>query len=515
MLQDRATELPPPLAGIEIAPEASPASGHEPDTQAVMARTPFMLTRCSADLRYRFVNEAYARMIGRRPEDCAGKPIVEIMGKKGFETILPHVKRVLQGETVEYETEVSYGDAGPRFVHVIYTPDRDAAGNVQGWVASIIDISDRKRAEAQLNADLTAMTTLRDVGSMCMQPGPDLATCLQAILSAGVSLAKADKGTLQLFEPHSNTLAVVAHHGFEQLFLKFFERVGDGAHAAVCAAAMRSRKRVIVDDVMTSELFAEQPSQKVLIDAGVRAVISTPVLSSQDNLLGMISVHYTRPYLPMRRDLDLLDLLARQAADFLERKHADEVERKLARELEHRCNNLLAVVQSIAVMSLPDKQTLADGRTAFEGRLRALARASRRLLKPDQTWVNLNDIVRTEMEPFGNCIIADGPGAMLGPQQAQNLFLALHELVTNAAKYGALSNPHGRVYVSWAIADDDLSKLKFQWREAGGPQVDPPQRTGFGTSLLRATFADVKMDYRKDGLYCEFAIHSNVDGAPA
>jgi PAS domain S-box-containing protein len=506
VLHESATELPQPFVAIETPVEATTPSEAGRDQQAVLARTPFMLTRCSADLRYVFMNDAYAQMIGRRAEDCAGKPIVDIMGPKGFETILPHVRKVLQGETVEYETNVHYGDVGPRFVHVIYSPERDVAGNVVGWVASIVDISDRKRTEARLVADLKAMRTLRELGSMCLQPGPDLAACLKAILSGAIGLAAAEKGTLQLFEPHSNTLAIVAHEGFEPPFLRFFEHVGDGAHAAVCAAAMRSCKQVVVDDVMTSDIFTGQVSQTVLSDAGVRAVISTPVLSSQNNLLGMISVHYGRRYLPTPQVLDLLDVLARQAGDFLERKHAEQVERTLVRELEHRCNNLLAVVQSIAVMSLPDGQRLADGRAAFEGRLRALARASRRLLKSDRSWVNLNDVVRAEMEPFVNCVIEDGPGAMLGPQQAQNLFLALHELATNAAKYGAFSKADGRVHISWAIADADPSKVHVRWREADGPLVAQPRRTGFGTSLLKAAFADVKIDYRKDGLHCEFAI---------
>ncbi len=122
----------------------------EAELEAVINRTPFMLTRCSRDLRYRFVSRAYAEMLGRPVEEISGKPIIEIVGKKGFKTILPYVEKVLQGQRVEYETEVSYRGARPRLMHCVYTPDRDGKGNVIGWFGSIIDITQRKQAEDAL-----------------------------------------------------------------------------------------------------------------------------------------------------------------------------------------------------------------------------------------------------------------------------------------------------------------------------------------------------------------------------
>ena len=120
------------------------------DAETVLANTPFLFTRCSSDLRYLFVSEAYAKMTGHRPEEVVGKKIVEVMGKTGFNTILPHVKAVLSGHRVEYETEVHFKDVGPRLLHVIYTPDKDPLGQVDGWIASILDITARKQTEAAL-----------------------------------------------------------------------------------------------------------------------------------------------------------------------------------------------------------------------------------------------------------------------------------------------------------------------------------------------------------------------------
>jgi len=122
----------------------------EAELEAIINRTPFMLSRCTRDLRFRFVSRAYAEMLGRPAEEISGKPIAEIVGKKAFKTILPYAEKVLQGHRIEYETEVSYRGGRPRPMHSVYTPDRDGQGNVIGWFASIIDITRRKQAEDAL-----------------------------------------------------------------------------------------------------------------------------------------------------------------------------------------------------------------------------------------------------------------------------------------------------------------------------------------------------------------------------
>jgi PAS domain S-box-containing protein len=119
----------------------------EADLELVINQTPFMLTRCSRDLRYQFVSRTYAEMIGRQPADIAGKTIVEIMGEEGFETIRPYIDTVLNGTRVEFERHVNIKGVGVRSLRVVYTPDTDERGRVQGWIASILDISDRMQIE--------------------------------------------------------------------------------------------------------------------------------------------------------------------------------------------------------------------------------------------------------------------------------------------------------------------------------------------------------------------------------
>ena len=135
----------------------------EAEPEAIINLTPFMLTRCTRDLRYRYTSRAYAHMLGREPEDIAGKPIVDIMGQPGLQSIMPHVQRVLRGEQAEYEAEIFFENVGTKSLRVVYTPDRDERGDVIGWIGSIADVSDRKRVEAERERLLKNEYELRQV----------------------------------------------------------------------------------------------------------------------------------------------------------------------------------------------------------------------------------------------------------------------------------------------------------------------------------------------------------------
>src|SRR6185369_3323516 len=139
----------------QAAQEAAlPQAAQEAELQLIISQTPFMLTRCSADLRYLFVSPAYAKMLGRPAAEITGKSILQVVGEEGFTTILPHIEKVLGGEIVEYETDVAFHGVGVRNLHVIYSPDRNSAGEVTGWVASIRDLTDTKRTQDSLAESL-------------------------------------------------------------------------------------------------------------------------------------------------------------------------------------------------------------------------------------------------------------------------------------------------------------------------------------------------------------------------
>jgi two-component sensor histidine kinase len=357
-----------------------------------------------------------------------------------------------------------------------------------------------------VTADLAGMTRLNNLSGLLVREGKDLKTCLNHALETAIAITGADKGNVQLFDGNAVALTIATHRGFEDNFLKFFEDVRNDSTA--CAEAMRSARRVIVEDVTRSDIFAATPaSLKVLVDAGVRAVISTPLTSGDGGLLGMISVHFMEPHRPAERELGLMDLLARQTADYLERKRAEEVEQYLVREVQHRSNNLLAVIQAIAHRSLSGEYSLADAKAAFEARLQALARANRQLTRSSWSGVDLTDIARLELEPFGDRSTIRGINIILDAQHAQNFTLALHELATNATKYGALSNDHGKVMASWTVTTENQNnRLNFKWHETEGPPVMEPTRQGFGTSLIKGMFSSVRFDYAPEGFSCEIDV---------
>jgi two-component sensor histidine kinase len=360
----------------------------------------------------------------------------------------------------------------------------------------------RREFEQRTASDLRAMTLLRELGVKCAQPDTDSSDYLQQILRTAMSIAGADRGNVQLLDRDRRTLVIAAQQGFEAPFLTFFSHVGDDGSA--CAAAMREGAQVIVEDVVTSEIFAGQPSQQVMIDAGARAVISTPLLASDRSVLGMVSVHFPTAHRPNDRELHFLGLLARQAADYLERRRAADVQKILVRELQHRSNNLLAVIQAIAHGTLAGNRSLIEARATLEARLHALARANRHLTQSNSDRVRLEGIVRLELTPFTDRTTINGPEVMLNSKHAQNLSLALHELSTNAAKYGAFSRERGKVAISWTVANNGkYNALTFSWVESGGPPVVQPKRSGFGTTLLKTLGAGIRLQFERTELNCE------------
>lgn len=171
--------------------------------------------------------------------------------------------------------------------------------------------------------------------------------------------------------------------------------------------------------------------------------------------------------------------------DISDRKLAEERQMALMYEVAHRGKNLLAVIQSIAGRSLTGQQSLAEARTAFTGRLQALSRTYSVLINEAFDGAAIDTPLHNELSPFGARATIDGPRVILNPKAAQSFALVIHELATNAAKYGALSGADGHVRAVWSLAGDFADRrLVFEWLEEGGPTVLPPGRRGFGTTLI-------------------------------
>jgi len=196
--------------------------------------------------------------------------------------------------------------------------------------------------------------------------------------------------------------------------------------------------------------------------------------------------------------------------DITERKEAEQKQTLLALEVDHRARNMLAVVQSILRLTRAD--SVSDMVTALDGRIRALARAHTLLSSSRWQGADLGRLVAEEMDPYrdenSDRVVMQGPTVVLRPTLAQALALALHELATNAAKYGALSVLSGNVSVTWELRGDFLV---LQWAEAGGPAASPPTKRGFGT---RVVVANIEQDlgghamfaWQAEGLKCTLSV---------
>jgi PAS domain S-box-containing protein len=196
--------------------------------------------------------------------------------------------------------------------------------------------------------------------------------------------------------------------------------------------------------------------------------------------------------------------------DITDRKEAEQRQLLLAREVDHRAKNALAVVH--AIVSLTRADNIAQFVAAVEGRVQALARAHS--LLSDSRWqgANISDIIEEELAPYRaphfDRVSISGASLSLDPSTAQALALALHELATNAAKYGALSQPSGRLQVSWTLTK---GRLELGWIERGGPTPRRAEPGGFGIRVIKASVeaqldGQVEFDWRRDGLRCSLSI---------
>lgn len=202
-------------------------------------------------------------------------------------------------------------------------------------------------------------------------------------------------------------------------------------------------------------------------------------------------------------------VLRRINAAALERKKAAERDRLLMAELDHRVKNTLANIQALVVQTSRSAETLTGFVEGLDGRIQSMAKAHSLLSEARWEGVSITRLLREELEPFGprdNVVTIEGPDLVLTPKSALSLSLAIHELATNAAKFGAFSTPEGTVAVRWALAGDN--GISLSWVEAGGPRVRPPSRRGFGSTLIERALAmetggSATLRYEPDGIVCD------------
>ncbi len=350
--------------------------------------------------------------------------------------------------------------------------------DVNGDERSILivrDITERKQAEESVAANLEAMSRLQRIGALYIGES-DLQRVLEEIVEAAIALTSADKGNIQIIDTQSNCLKIVAHRGFDQPFLDFWNRVYEGQGS--CHNALETGQRVIVEDITKSPIFVDTPALQAQLAAGVRAVQSTPLIGRSGKVLGMISTHFNSPHWPDKRTLTLLDILVRQTTDIIERAEYEaelkEAVRNLTRsnqDLEHFAyvashdlqEPLRTVTSSLQMFEKRNKgqfdknsDQLIDYAVDGAKRMKALVQdllAYSRVTSQGQSFkaVDMNEILdqsivncRSLIKAKGTSITYDKmPTVTADPTQLTQL---LQNLVGNAVKFSPEQS--GKVHVS-------------------------------------------------------------------
>ena len=339
------------------------------------------------------------------------------------------------------------------------TPLYDAAGELIGAVNMVVDITDRKRAEESARR-LAAVVEFSD----------------DAILTKDID------GVITSW-----------NRGAERLFGYTAEETIGKLITILVPDDRRDEEREILGRIRRGERVDHYETVRRCKDGSLLDISLTisPLKDAQGKIIGASKI----------------------ARDITERRRAQERQKLLINEIQHRTKNTLAIVQAIATQTLHNTPAERD---AFVARLHALAGAHDLLRDDNWHQAALIDLVGKALNAFRDKhrerFVIDGPdGIFLDAQKSSLLVMALHELATNAVKYGALSNETGRVRVVWDTSADEAPKrFRLCWKESGGPPVSPPKQKGFGSLLIERALQNqlgpARLDFDPGGLVCSIEI---------
>jgi PAS domain S-box-containing protein len=436
-------------------------------------------------------NRGAERLLGYAAEEVIGEPVTMLIpaDRQGEEPEI--LERVRRGEHVKhYETVRVRKDGLPLPISLSVSPIVDAGGTIIGASKIARDITERRRAEDQQAALYEFTDRLFRAGS----EGDVYAAALDAIARA----LGCERASILLFDA-AGTMKFVAWRGLSDAYRRAVE-----GHSPWTRATTNPQP-IAIDDIDAADL---DTSLKATVKAeGIGALAFIP-LTEKGQLVGKFMTYYTTPHRFSDGEMSLAVTIARQLGFSLERRSAEQAKEMLLNESRHRIKNTLAIVQAIAGQTL--RSTPPPEREAFQARLHALGGAHELLTSDHWDQAPLRELVDHAVKPFGSGqdrrFIIDGPEISLPARTSLMLTLCLHELATNAAKYGALSNGTGQVHIAWEPIDNSgRQRLRLAWRESGGPPVKIPARKGFGSLLIESSFAgegESSIEFAPGGLRC-------------
>ena len=442
------------------------------------------------------------------PEFCRlfGAPVTEEFPTAAIEAaILPedrHLASTISSRndgTVKHDSEYRIrrrDDGDIRWIARRSAFDWDGAGNPVRWLGVIQDITERKMIEARRIALVSLGDALRDADTTA-----DVVDAASRILGQTLEVSRAGYAVVEIaagvitveHDWVAEGAQSIAGRSPIRLFDKTIKSLEDGVPLAIA-------------NVPAALWLAADLPGYASIDT--RAFINVPSIRRRE-LVGLLFAHSAQPRTWSKGEIAFADAVADRTSAAIGKVLAEDQQRLLNLELSHRLKNTLAMVQAIASQTLRGASDKAAVR-AFEERVIALSNAHDMLLQESWTAASILSVIDGVLKVQGcaDRVAITGPDLKFGPKATLSTSMLLHELATNAIKYGALSVETGRVDLSWnAEAEGAVPHLNLTWTESGGPRAQAPQRRGFGSRLIAMGIAGAglaDLDYAETGLVARF-----------
>jgi PAS domain S-box-containing protein len=405
-------------------------------------------------------------------------------------------------------------------------PLRDKDGRITRWFGTNTDISDQQATAEALKEEKRHLETLNRTAAL-VAAELQLEKLVQTVTDAGVELTGAEFGAFfyNVLNERGESYTLYTISGVPR---EEFSKFPMPRNTHVFEPTFRGVGTVRSDDITKDPRYGRNAPHHGMPEGHlpVRSYLAVPVMSRSGEVLGGLFFGHSRPGVFTARHEELLVGIAAQASigidnarlyeaaqrEIAERRQAEQHRELLINELNHRVKNTLATVQSVAAQTLRKSAVEKETRETFDARLIALSQAHDLLTSESWDSTTLGHVVAMALRPYRadreDRFEIAGPEVRLLPKTALTMAMGLHELATNAVKYGALSDPAGVVAIHWRVEDGDAGqRLRLEWTERGGPPVAPPAHKGFGSRLIERGIAaeldgSVKLDYRPGGLVC-------------
>lgn len=473
-------------------------------------------------------NRAAERLFGYEAGEIIGKPILTLIPSDRWSEENDILARIRRGDRVEhFETVRRRKDGSLVDVSLTISPILRADGSVAGASKIARDIGERKRSDAKLARQAEQLAALNRAAIVVSQD-LDLDRIVQAVTDIATALSGARFGAFfyNVLDDSGESYLLFSLSGAPR---EAFENFGMPRNTMLFDATFRGEGIIRSDDIRRDPRYGQNPPH-LGMPAGHLAVVSylaVPVVSASGQVHGGLFFGHENEGVFDESVEGLVAGIAAHAAvamdnarlhdearrEIEQRTRAEAATELLLHELQHRVKNTLAMVQAIASQTFLGAP--AREREAFEDRVSALAAAHDLLTRHNWNKVSAVEVARRALRIFGEIrpgrIAADGPDAMLPAGKALLIAMALHELGTNAVKYGALSNDAGNVALRWETETRDAREwVNFSWTEAGGPPVVPPARRGFGSRMveraLRSERGEAEISFEPDGVQCRISL---------